>query len=89
MRDRKKISTTIDAGTYAYLQQLIASGRARNLAEALDISMAGLRKQEMRARLERDTAAYFERLSPDAATEEAILEASADLGADEIDFDSH
>ncbi len=38
--------------------------------------------------LERDTAAYFEKLSTTAAREEARLEAALDQKTCEIDFDS-
>ena len=88
MGHRRKISTTVSSGTFAYLQSLITSGRAHNLAEALDISMGGLRQAENRARLERDTAKYFQSLAPEGAEEEGLLETTLDQGADEIDFDA-
>lgn len=89
MGNRRKISTTVASGTYAYLHALIARGRARNLAEALDISIGGLRTLEMRARLEQDTAAYFESLPTDVAADDLNLEAALDRSADEVDFDTH
>ena len=88
MPGRKKISTTVDARTYAYLQELISHGRARNLSEALDLSVRGQRRLEMRRRLERDTAAYFGALSPEATAKEASIEAAADQESAGIDFDT-
>lgn len=86
---RRKISTTVSPGTFAYLQSLIESGKARNLAEALDVSMSGLRRAVNRARLERDTARYFASVTAASADEEATLEAALDRISDEIDFDAY
>lgn len=88
MSDRRKISTTVSASTYAYLQALIESGKASNLAEALDVSMGGLRRAENRARLARDTAAYFETHRAEVAEEERRLETALDSSADEMNFDA-
>ncbi len=88
MPRRHKISTTVASETYAYLQSLVRSARAANLAQALDLALGRLRRADNRARLERDTAAYFEKLSDDAAREEARLEASLDQSAGEFDFES-
>jgi hypothetical protein len=89
MPGRRKISTTVSEDTYSYLEQLIHSGKAANLAEALDLSMDGLREHEMQARLEQDTAAYFESLPQDAAAEESRLESALEKTLDEIDLDAH
>jgi len=85
---RRKISTTVSASTFAYLQSLIDSGKASNLAEALDVSMGGLRKAENRARLARATAAYFESIPQEVAEEERRLEVALDSNADEMDSDA-
>lgn len=86
MPRRQKISTTIAADSYAYLQSQVSAGKARNLAEALDKSLARLRRAERRRELERATAAYFEDLPARAIAEEADLESSLDQSAGEIDF---
>jgi hypothetical protein len=87
MAHRRKISTTIASETYSYLQSLVKGGNARNLAQALDLAMARLRRADSRRRLEADTAAYFQGLSNRAASEEARLERALDLCGNEIDFD--
>jgi hypothetical protein len=43
----------------------------------------------MRAKLEQDTAAYFESLPTDVAADDLNLEAALDRSADEVDFDTH
>ncbi len=87
MAHRRKISTTVAQQTYAYLETLVQGGNARNLAEALDIAMARLRRADNRMRLESDTAAYFQGLSKRAAREDSRLEQALSECADEIDFD--
>lgn len=88
MPHREKISTTISAEGYAYLRGLIRSGRAKSLAEAVDMVVLRNRRADNRSRLERDTAAYFERLSAKAAEAETRLEKALGQMIDEIDFDS-
>ena len=87
MARRRKISTTIDPYSYAYLKNMIARGKARNLAEALDLALSRFRRVESRARLEQATAAYFENLPEEAAREELDLAEALDLSADESDFE--
>jgi len=86
-RRRKKLSTTISAETHAYLRTLVRAHRVRNMAEAVDTAVAGMRRAENRARLEHDTAAYFEGLSPEALREEQLLGDALSGMAGEIDFD--
>ena len=86
---RRKISTTVSDATYAYLRSLIQRGKARSMADALDLSMRGLRRAEARARLAKDTAEYFHALPPQAAEEEHQLESALDLSADEMNYDAH
>lgn len=88
MPHREKISTTISAEGYAYLRELVRTGRAKSLAEAVDMVVLRNRRADNRSRLERDTAAYFERLSTKAAGAEAKLEKVLGQVIDEIDFDS-
>jgi hypothetical protein len=89
MARRQKISTTVATESYAYLRRLVAMGKARNLAEALDLALARLRRAEQRARLEQATAAYFTGLTPEALREESRLEVALDQSASEIDFDRY
>jgi hypothetical protein len=84
---RQKISTTISAATRAYLQSLIESGEVQNLAEAIDLAIERLSLFENRARLERDTAAYFDNMSPEQSAEEERLAAALSHAARGIDFD--
>lgn len=86
MPRRMKISTTIAADSYTYLRGQVSAGKARNLAEALDRSLARLRRADRRRELERATAAYFEDLPAPARAEENDLESSLDQSSDEIDF---
>ncbi len=84
---RQKISTTVSAETLAHLEKLIKAGEARNLAEAIDLSIQRLLVYENRERLARDTAAYFDNMSEEAAAEERKLEASLCHSAANINFD--
>jgi hypothetical protein len=87
MAKRHKISTTISVESAAYLRRLVDAGKAPNLAGALDLAVARLRRAERRARLEKATAAYFEGLSQEGAAEEAVLQHALDQSADEVDFE--
>jgi Arc/MetJ-type ribon-helix-helix transcriptional regulator len=84
---RQKISTTVSPETSAHLEQLIENGEARNLAEAIDLSIQRLLVFENRERLARDTAAYFDNMSEEDATEERKLEAALCHSAAKINYD--
>ena len=84
---RRKISTTVAPETISCLEDLIARGEAYNLAEAVDLVVERLRVFENRDRLERDTIAYFEQLSPEALKEENELGAALSASAKGVDFD--
>ncbi len=86
MGRRQKISTTVSPESYSYLQHLLRAGRARSLAQALDLALARVRRAENRFRLERDTAAYFEALTAKETAEESSLEAVLGDSVDELDF---
>ena len=58
---RQKVSTTISPTTFGYLEQLIDDGKARNLADAIDLAIEQLLVYENRERLANDTAAYFDK----------------------------
>ena len=91
---RQKLSTTVSGESYDYLRQLVRSGRARSLAEAVDYAVARVREVENRRRLEESTAAYFARLHAKktgrsrgrAAAEEKALGAALAGVIDEVDF---
>jgi hypothetical protein len=84
---RRKLSTTVAAETEAYLESLVESGTVTTIAEAVDLAVARARRSEMRAKLERDTAAYFARLSDMALAEERELTAAMGEAAGEVDYD--
>jgi hypothetical protein len=85
--NRKKISTTVSPDTHRYLEQLVSQGRARNLAEAVDVSVARARREDNRARLERETAAYFNGLLPRELREENELAGVLSDHSGEVEFD--
>lgn len=87
MNRRHKVSTTVAPESLAYLQSLIKRGKARNLANAVDLAIARARSAESRARLERDTRAYFEGLTPKVWKEESSLATALGQGLDEVDLE--
>ncbi len=84
---RQKISTTISPATLTYLQQLIDQGEVLNLAEAIDLAIERLLVFENRERLERDTAAYFDNMSPEQSAEEERLATALSQSARGVNFD--
>jgi len=91
---RQKLSTTVSAESYEYLQQLVLSRKARSLAHAVDYAVAHVRRAENRKQLEESTAAYFAHLHAKKnarntvrATEEKKLEAVLSGVIDEVNFD--
>lgn len=84
---RQKISTTVSSATFSYLEQSIQDGKARNLADAIDLAVQQLLVYENRERLASDTAAYFEKMTEEEAAEEQKLEAALSQSASGIDFD--
>lgn len=84
---RKKLSTTIDANSYAYLYKLVKAGKAESVGAAVDIAVEMARRLDDRATLERRTAAYFKGLPAKAAAEEADLEDALSAASEELDFD--
>ena len=85
--NRQKISTTIAPGTLAYLQEIVDRGEGATLAEAIDLAIRRLRAVENRERLELETAAYFDHMSPEESAEEEKLAAALSQSARGIDFD--
>ncbi len=84
---RRKLSTTISENSYKYLTAQVETGRATSLAEAVDRIVECVRRLENRAKLRRDTAAYFQNLSVQAAAEERQLEAALGQAANEVNFE--
>ena len=84
---RAKVSTTVASENYKYLEKKVASGEARSIADALDQSIAALRKLENRIRLANATANYFNTLHSEGASEENAIGQGLASAAKEIDFD--
>ena len=84
---RHKLSTTIAPESYEYLQRQVETGKVNTLADAIDNLVATVRRLENRIRLERETAAYFQNLSPQALAEEQKLESALSESAAAVDFD--
>ena len=84
---RAKISTTIAHENYRYLDSLVDSGQASNLAEALDKVVAQYRRFARRFELEKATADYFNRFPEQAVREESELAAASHKLASTIDLD--
>lgn len=84
---RQKLSTTVSRDTHQYLEHLVKKGRAGTIAEAVDLVVRRAQRAENRARLERDTAAYFAGLPANVSDEEARLEAALSQSVDEVCFD--
>jgi len=82
-----KLSTTIGADSFAYLNGLVKAGRAGSVGEAVDKAVELARRLDSRATLERQTAAYFDGLTSQAAMEEADLESALSAASQEMDFD--
>ena len=87
MLARKKLSTTIDANSFAYLSNMVRAGRAGSVGEAVDKAVEVARRLDDRALLERQTAAYFKGLTTKAAKEETEIEEALSSAAQEFDFD--
>jgi len=86
-RNRMKLSTTVAAENFTFLETMVSTGRTDSIAEAVDMAIAHLRRVENRARLEAATAGYFASLSPEAQAEEQALARQLHLSAASVDFD--
>lgn len=87
MARRKKLSTTISPEGYAFLRTLIRSGRAANLAEAMDLVLEEIRRAENRRKLEEATTRYYDEASQEAIDEENSLAAVFSATSGEIKVD--
>jgi len=86
-RNRLKLSTTVAAENFSFLESMVSSGRAESIAGAVDLAIARLRRTENRARLEAATVAYFDGLAPEAQAEEQKLARLLHGSAASVDFD--
>lgn len=66
---------------------MIRSGKAQNLAQAMDLVLAEFRRLENRRKLEQATAHYYDHASQDAIDEENGLAAAFEVTAGEINVD--
>lgn len=85
--NRRKISTTVAQETETFLKSLIHQGKASSLAEAIDRTVAVVRRAESRNRLEAATAAYYASLSGDELAAEKKLELAVGGVSSLVDFD--
>lgn len=86
-RTRMKLSTTVAAENFTFLENMVRTGRTDSIAEAVDMAIARLRRLENRARLEAATAEYFAGLSTKAEAEERKLASVLHSSAASLDFD--
>jgi len=86
-RNRTKLSTTVAADNFTFLETMVSSGRSDSIAEAVDLAIARLRRMENRSRLERATAEYFDGLTAKAQAEEQVLAQLLHKSAGSMDFD--
>lgn len=84
---RTKLSTTVAAENFTFLETLVSTGRTDSIAGAVDLAIDRLRRVENRQRLDRATAAYFDGLGPEAQAEEEALIRHLHSSARGIDFD--
>ena len=84
---RKKISTTVAAESYGFLQKLIKGGRANTLAEAVDLVLDEARRIDNRKRLDRMTAEGYENMSSEARAENKELEQALTQSVGEMHLD--
>jgi len=87
MAQRKKLSTTIGPDSFAYLHRLVKAGKAASVGEAVDKAVEIAKRFDNRVKLEHETSAYFNHLSPAAAAEEAALGSAMSDASMEMDFD--
>jgi len=84
---RKKISTTVAAESYGFLQRLIEDGKANTLAEAVDLVLDEARRIDNRERLDRMTAEGYENMSSEAMAENKELEQALTQSVGEMHLD--
>jgi hypothetical protein len=83
---RLKLSTTISAGNFAFLQDL-ARRQATTLAAIVDQLIDRVRRAENRRRLEEQTATYYAQLGAAEQAEEQTLESALSQAGAEVDVE--
>ena len=86
-RSRMKLSTTVAAENFTFLESMVRFGRTNSIAEAVDLAITRLRRLENRTRLEAATTEYFAGLTPKAEAEEQKLANLLHSTASSLDFD--
>jgi hypothetical protein len=88
-RRRQKISTTIAPENQKFLRALIRTGKAANLAEAVDRAVSIARRAAARARVEQETIAYYASLAEKELERERERELENAVGhaATLVDYD--
>jgi len=84
---RAKLSTTVAAENFDFLNSLVAAGKVATIAEAVDKVVQDFRRADNRRRLAQATAHYFDQLSPTALAEENQISTALSEAASTIDFD--
>jgi hypothetical protein len=87
LKERKKVSASITPESLAYLEQLVASRRAANLGEAIDLAVEEMRHARDRKRDERaepySAGPSAEEVAEDRATMRAMRDRNPELYFDE------
>ena len=86
-RNRAKLSTTVAAENFSFLEMLVSTGRTDSIAGAVDLTIDHFRRMENRRKLEHATAVYFDRLTQKAQAEEEKLAEELYFGIRGMDFD--
>lgn len=84
---RARVSTTVAAENFTFLEMLVKTRRIASMADALDLAISRLRHMDNRHRLEDATAAYYDSLTPEAQAEEEKLARLLQNSTGGIDFD--
>ena len=86
-RRRQKISTTIAPENQKFLRSLIRTGKASNLAEAVDRAVSIARQAAARSKIEEATIAYYASLSGRDLEHERELENAVGHSAALVNYD--
>lgn len=73
-RRRQRRTFSLAPEVLAYIEQVQRKQPASSLSAAVEVIVREQQEAENQARLEQATAAYFEKLGPEAAAEERALE---------------
>jgi hypothetical protein len=87
VRRRQKISTTIAPENQKFLRSMIKTGKAANLAEAVDRAVSIARRAAARSKLEEASIACYASLSGEELEHERELENAVGHAATLVDYD--